>query len=188
MHEEPIEPGPEVLSVPSINRPAKYADAAVLMVVFIGAQLVLGVLIGIGLSLVSIEVNNAVFIALELATFAITMLVMQRRLRSHFGSYIPTRRAKLPVYLSAVIGGIGLLSLLQPIEEVLMNLVPMPRFLESGFILGLLIGLLFIRTGSILPGLLVHGLYNGALIGASRALQTKMNGIGNGGAVTAVGL
>jgi len=81
MHEEPIEPGPEVLYVPPINRPAKFADALVLIVVFVGAQLVLGLLAGVGLSLASIRVNNAVFTALVLAAFAITMLVMQRRLR-----------------------------------------------------------------------------------------------------------
>lgn len=162
---------------------------------------------------------------------------------------------KLPVYLAAAIGGIGLLSLLQPIEEVLMKLVPMPRFLEStfetignpndflgsillavlvapaveeilfrglilqgfvrnygtvhglmlssllfgivhlnpyqfvaGFILGLFIGLLFIKTGSILPGLLVHGFYNGALIGANSVLQATMNQIANDGVVAAVEL
>jgi membrane protease YdiL (CAAX protease family) len=244
MYEEPIEPGLRVLQISRVNRPAKFSDAVVLIGIYIGAQLVLGLLLGFGLSFASIEVNNVIFVVLLVAAFAITMLVMHRRLRGQIGSYFPTPRARPLVFLAAMIGGIGLLSLLQPVEGFLLKLIPMPRFLKStfdiivnpndllgslllaaivaplieeilfrglilqgfvrnygafhglmlssllfgivhfnpyqfvaGFILGLFIGLLFVRTGSILPGLLVHVLYNGALIGASGALQETMNHI-----------
>src|SRR5208337_1072463 len=79
------------------------------------------------------KANNAIFIVLLVISFAITMLVMHRRLRGPFASYFPAPRVKLPVFLAAVIGGIGLLLLLQPMEGFLLKLIPMPQFLKSTF-------------------------------------------------------
>jgi hypothetical protein len=235
MDEEHVEPGLSVLSVPSDDRPAKLVDALLLVVVFLGAQAVLGVLLGLAQTLVSIAINNVVLSVLEAAAFAITILVMRKRLRSRMTAFMPYRNVKGRIYITAAIGGMGLLFLILPIEAGLMKLLPMPRLFKTtfavignpedylgslllaaivapiieetlfrgvvlrgfvqnygipkglmlsavifglvhlnpyqfvtGFLLGLFIGLVFIRSGSILPGMIVHALYNGALLSGAK--------------------
>jgi hypothetical protein len=112
MDAEQIEPGPEVLALPRAARPARFGDGIILISIFIGVQAVLGLLMGIVLSLVATKISATHISIIEAGAFIVTVLLMRYRLRSRLLSYFPIGRIRVSCLAAATIGAVGLLLIL----------------------------------------------------------------------------
>jgi len=232
MHPQQIEPGIESLPASRPGRPARFKDALVIVLAFLGAQLALGLVLGGIAAVTSMPTTAALLGLLDAASIVVALWAASSRLRLRTRSLLPLRRSPAAVYVLAVAGAIGGALLLHPAERLLAGLLPVPRLLKSvfsaminprdipgsvflalivapigeeilfrgvilrgfqsvygnlrgllfsallfgavhlnlyqfmgGFLLGLFLGWLFIRTGSLVPSVIAHAVYNGSLVG-----------------------
>jgi membrane protease YdiL (CAAX protease family) len=133
MHAQQTEPGIEYLPHPVQARPANFADALILVVVFLGAQVVLGLVFGAIAALTSSTITTGELGLLEAASVVAALWASSRRLHTRMVSLLPRKGISPAICVFAAAGSVGAALLLHPIERLLTGLLPVPHLLRSVF-------------------------------------------------------
>ena len=133
MYPQQVEPGIESIRHPDQERPATFVDALLIILVFLGSQVVLGLVLGLVAFFTTRGTTAIEYALLEAASVVAALWVVSRRLRVKMTSLLPDKAGPCSFWLAAATGALGASLPMLSIERWLTILLPVPGFLKSVF-------------------------------------------------------
>jgi hypothetical protein len=222
------------------EREAGYADAVILLLVFLGCQVVLGLAAALATGAARGSINSLVVAGIEAGSLAALVPVTRRRLGHWITDYVKYRPVRAGAWAAMFICCAGLIAGVRQLEGLVVRIIPITRFWREAFgqltgadafarglvvaavvaplveeiifrgiilrgfaarygrtrallfssllfgivhmnpwqfvpavILGLFLGTLYLRTGTVVASWAAHAFYNGAILGLSRFSATR---------------
>jgi hypothetical protein len=224
----------------SKRREARFPDTIILLLVFLGSQVVLGLVVGVAAGATGGTIGSLILAGIEAASMAMLIPVIRARLGHRLRDYVTYRPVHPGVWAAVVICCAGLILGLRQLEALVLRLLPITQFWRAAFsqiaggedlarglvlaaiiapvveevlfrgivlrgfaasygkalgllyssllfglvhlnpwqfvpavVLGLFLGALYLRSGTVVMPIAAHALYNGTLVVLSRFSPTR---------------
>lgn len=131
-HQPPQSEIPPPPPVPA-QREARFPDAVILLLVFLGGQLVLGLVVGFVVAAGGRTISSLLLACIEAASLALIVPVLRKRLRHRLTDYLRDSPVAGGAWAAVVICCGGLILALTPLEAVINRLIPLTDFWRSAF-------------------------------------------------------